>query len=158
MMKIKTRKFNDRGLTRLIKQAAKFYAYQLIPEHYDQIYLDIYANKIKADGTCLQLDRYDFEIEINKNISFECMMITLAHEMIHLKQYATKELKSKIVKGNEVDIWKGVKYKNMKYHDQPWEQEATDLEEELYHKFLLYSLMSGTLDFNRIKQIDQRAS
>lgn len=157
-MKIKTRKFNDKGLTKLIKQAARFYAYQLIPEHYDQIFLDIYATKMKADGTCLQLDNYDYEIEINKNISFECMMITLAHEMIHLKQYATKELKSKIVKGNEVDVWKGVKYKNMKYNDQPWEQEATDLEQELYHKFLLYSLMSGTLDFNGIEQIDKRAS
>ena len=157
-MKIKTRKFNDRGLTKLIKQAAKFYAIQLIPEHYDHVYLDIYANKIKADGTCLQMDDYDFEIEINQKLSFEHMMITLAHEMIHLKQYVTRELKTKVVKGKCIDTWKGVKYRNIKYDEQPWEHEAMDMEEELYHMFLLYSLMSDTLDFKTIKQIDKRAS
>jgi len=86
------------------------------------------------------------------------MMITLAHEMIHLKQYATKELKSKFVRGKPVDTWRGMKYRNLKYDEQPWEQEAMELEEELYHKFLLHGLVTGTLDFETIKQIDNKAS
>lgn len=142
----------------MIKQAAKFYALQLIPKHYDKIYLDIYSNKIEADGTCFQHDGYDFEIEINKKLSFDHMMITLAHEMIHLKQYVTKELKTKVVKGNCIDTWKGVKFKNTDYKDQPWEQEATMLEEELYHRFLFYGMYVGKLDFDTIKQVDKSAS
>ena len=157
-MKIKTRKFKNRSLIKLIKQAAKFYAVQLVPNQYYKIYLEIYANKCKADGYCMQLDGYDFEIELNKNLTFEHMMITLAHEMIHLKQYATKELKSKFVRGKPVDTWRGVKYRDIKYNDQPWEMEAMELEEELYHKFLLHSLVIGTLDFEMIKQIDNKAS
>ena len=155
-MKIKTRKFKNRSLIKLIKQAAKFYGSQLVPNHYYKIYLDINAGKFEADGYCTYLDGYDFEIEINKNLTFEHIMITLAHEMIHLKQYATKELKSKFVKGKPVDTWRGIKYKNLKYKDQPWEHEASSLEEELYHKFLLHSLIAGTLDFETIKQIDKQ--
>lgn len=155
-MKIKTRKFKNRALIKLIKQAATYYAIELVPDQYCKIYLDINAGKFKADGYCSHRDRYDFEIEINKNLTFEHMMITLAHEMIHLKQYVTKELKSKIVRGNLVDTWRGVKYRNLKYNEQPWEIEATVLEEELYHKFLLHSLVTGTLDFDIIKQIDKQ--
>ena len=154
-MKIKTRKFKNRALIKLIKQAAKFYATQLVPNQYYKIYLDINAGKFEADGYCTHLDGYDFEIELNKGLPFEHIMITLAHEMIHLKQYATKELKSKFVKGRPVDTWRGVKYKNLEYKEQPWEIEASVLEEELYHQFLLHSLMAGTLDFEIIKQIDK---
>lgn len=153
-MKIKTRKFKNRALIKLIKQAAKFYAAELVPNQYHKIYLDINAGKFEADGYCTHLDGYDFEIEINKNLTFEHTMITLAHEMIHLKQYATKELKSKFVKGKPVDTWRGVKYRNLEYAKQPWEIEATVLEEDLYHKFLLYGLVTNTLDFETIKQID----
>lgn len=155
-MKIKTRKFKNRALIKLIKQAAKFYAAELVPNQYHKIYLDINAGKFEADGYCTYLDGYDFEIEINKNLTFEHIMITLAHEMIHLKQYATKELKSKFVKGKPVDTWRGIKYRNLKYKDQPWEHEASSLEEELYHKFLLHNLVIGTLDFETIKQIDKQ--
>lgn len=155
-MKIKTRKFKNRALIRLIKQAAKFYAAELVPNHYYKIDLDINAVKCKADGYCMHYDGYDFEIELNRKLTFEHMMITLAHEMIHLKQYATKELKSKFVKGKPIDTWKGIKYRDIKYKDQPWEHEAMQLEEELYHKFLLHSLVIGTLDFETIKQIDKQ--
>ena len=153
-MKIKTRKFKNRDLIKFIKMAANFYADMLIPKQKDKIYLDIYASKINADGYCTCMDTYDFEIEIHKDLSFEHMMITLAHEMIHLKQYATKELKSKFVRGKPVDTWKGVKYRNLKYREQPWEKEAMMLEESLYQQFMFYCFISGTLDFDKIKQID----
>ena len=157
-MKIKTRKFKNRALIKLIKQAATYYAIELVPDQYYKIYLDINAVKCKADGYCMHYDGYDFEIELNKKLTFEHMMITLAHEMIHLKQYATKELKSKFVRGKPVDTWRGMKYRNLKYDEQPWEQEAMELEEDLYHKFLLHGLVTGTLDFETIKQIDNKAS
>jgi hypothetical protein len=81
-------------------------------------------------------------------------MITLAHEMIHLKQYTTKELKSRFVRGKPVDTWKGVQYRNLKYKEQPWEREAMLYEESLYQQFLLNCFVDGSLDFDKIKQID----
>jgi hypothetical protein len=153
-MKIKTRKFKNRDLIKLIKQAAIFYADQLIPNHKYKIQLDINAGKIEADGYCSHLNVYDFEIEINQDLTFEHMMITLAHEMVHLKQFTTKQLKSKFIGKNAIDIWNGTRYKNLQYDKQPWEKEASQLEEELYHRFLLHSLTAGTLDFDKIKQID----
>ena len=155
-MIIKTKKFKNRSLIKLIKQAANFYATELVPNHFFKIYLDINAGESEADGYCTHIDQYDFEIEINKNLTFEHMMITLAHEMVHLKQYATKQLKSKFIGKNAVDVWNGAKYTNLQYHKQPWEREASRLEEELYHQFLLHSLTIGTLDFETIKQIDEQ--
>jgi hypothetical protein len=153
-MKIKTRKFNNKDLVKYIKLAANFYADVLIPNYKDKIYLEIYANDIKADGYCTCLGRYDYEIEIDKDLTFEHMMITLAHEMIHLKQYTTKELKSRFVRGKPVDTWKGVQYRNLKYKEQPWEREAMLYEESLYQQFLLNCFVDGSLDFDKIKQID----
>ncbi len=153
-MKIKTRKFKNRELIKLIKYAANFYADILIPKQKHKIYLNIFANDISADGYCTCMDTYDFEIEIHKDLKFEHMMITLAHEMVHLKQYATKQLKSKFVKGTPVDTWKGTKYRNIKYKEQPWEKEAMQLEESLYQQFMFFGLVNGLLDFDKIKQID----
>jgi hypothetical protein len=153
-MKIKTRKFKNRELIKLIRYAANFYADILIPKQKHKIYLDIFANDISADGYCTCMDTYDFEIEIHKDLTFEHMMITLAHEMVHLKQYATKQLKSKFVRGTPVDTWKGTKYRNIKYKEQPWEKEAMQLEESLYQQFMFFGLVNGLLDFDKIKQID----
>jgi hypothetical protein len=155
-MIIKTRKFKDKSLIKIIKQAVRFYALDLIPNDYNEIYLDIQSKNIKADGTCLHLDDLDFEIEINNKLSFEHMMITLAHEMVHVKQYAKKELKSKYLKGKSIDTWKGVKYKDLKYDQQPWEQEATLMEQEMFTKFLLYGYLTGTLDSKVIDKLSKQ--
>jgi hypothetical protein len=153
-MKIKTRKFKNRELIKLIKLATNFYADILLPKQKHKIHLDISAKDINADGFCTCLSTYDFEIEIHKDLTFEHMMITLAHEMVHLKQYATKQLKSKFVRGTPVDTWKGTKYRNLKYKEQPWEKEATLLEESLYQQFMFFGLIHGMLDFDKIRQID----
>ncbi len=153
-MKIKTRKFKNRELIKLIKLAAKFYADILIPKQKHKVHLDIFANDINADGYCTCMSTYKYEIEIHKDLSFEHMMITLAHEMVHLKQYTTKQLKSKFVSGTPVDTWKGTKYRSLKYKEQPWEKEATLHEESLYQQFMFFGLTHDMLDFDKIKQID----
>lgn len=155
-MKIKTRKFKNKSLIMFLKQAALFYADQLIPKHKNKIQLNINACNIEADGCCSHLGDYEFEIEINQDLSFEHKMITLAHEMVHLKQFTTKQLKSFFLGKDAIDIWNGDRYTNTRYDKQPWEKEASQLEEELYHQFLLYSLTAGTLNFNKIKQIDKQ--
>lgn len=69
---------------------------------------------------------HDIEIEINRTISFDDQMQTLAHEMVHAKQFLRKEFD-----GNN---WKNRNYDHREYIDQPWEKEANRLEAKLYSK------------------------
>jgi hypothetical protein len=72
----------------------------------------------------------DFIVEINKNQSEEELLITLAHEMCHVKQYAYKELNETMTK------WRGLSVcaRSLAYGDQPWEIEAETKGIELYGK------------------------
>ena len=74
-------------------------------------------------------DTHDIDIDINRTISFEDQMQTLAHEMVHAKQFLRKEL--------DGNLWKKRNYDNVEYDDQPWEKEANRLEERLYKKCFL---------------------
>ena len=61
-------------------------------------------------------------------IPYEMLMQTLAHEMVHAKQYIRGEL-------NGYNFsWKGRKPRNYKYENAPWEKEAYGREKELYQK------------------------
>jgi hypothetical protein len=46
-----------------------------------------------AMGYCLELDtNREFEIEVDRTLSYRKMLETVAHEMVHVKQYARREL------------------------------------------------------------------
>lgn len=62
--------------------------------------------------------------------SAEEKMKTLAHELVHAKQYITGEL--------QFDQWKGTpeaNYLHLPYAETPWEEEAYRLQEYLYERF-----------------------
>jgi hypothetical protein len=62
------------------------------------------------------------------DIPYDMMMQTLAHEMVHAKQYLRKEL------NGWTNSWMNRKPRNYKYENAPWEKEAYGREEELYKK------------------------
>jgi hypothetical protein len=64
------------------------------------------------------------------------MLIGLAHEMIHVKQYAKGELKD-YLRVNK-SKWKGqiIDPEEVDYWDQPWEIEAHEKEKGLYYMFI----------------------
>lgn len=83
----------------------------------------------------------EFELTLDKHFSKEydpkLLLTTLAHELVHLKQFARGELKNFSVdaykwKGELVDIPES----KAKYVKTPWEQEAYSREKELYDVFL----------------------
>lgn len=78
-----------------------------------------------AWGYCIG-DFWDVEIQINRTITFEDQMQTLAHEMVHTKQFLRGEL--------DGTSWKKRNYDYTKYEDQPWEKEANKLEKKLYKR------------------------
>lgn len=78
-------------------------------------------------------DRHrEFEIEMESNLGPVFMLRTLAHELVHVRQYARGQLVDPAY--GRYQKWRGVMFnENMvDYNDLPWEKEAMQLEKELY--------------------------
>jgi hypothetical protein len=86
--------------------------------------------KGKAYGYCMEGDNNrEFELEIDKNLSLYELVSTTCHEMVHVKQYARRELRADKY-GNT--LWKkSGQFNNTPYEDCPWEKEAFRMEGEL---------------------------
>ena len=84
-----------------------------------EIYINLKTLNEDAYGYCLAVDNNEYELEIDKNLSLRKLLTTVAHELVHVKQYARKELKGDYV-------WLGRTYapKKTDYWDRPWEIEA----------------------------------
>ena len=78
----------------------------------------------KGPSVCIQIAR----TSCGHRVDYDQMMITLAHEMVHAKQWFRGELGE--LQGEW--LWKGRKAGGYKYENQPWEREATNREEQLY--------------------------
>ena len=72
-----------------------------------------------AMGYCLAEDKRTFEIEVEVTLRLRRLLETLAHEMVHVKQYARNELHVEYT-----NCWKNEFYTKTDYWDCPWEIEA----------------------------------
>lgn len=85
-------------------------------------------------GYCLG-NRKNIEIELargsnDEDFDLDYMMLNLAHELIHAKQYLKGEIASTHYR------WKGNKdYGHLTYSRWPWEREAYKNEERIYEDF-----------------------
>lgn len=85
-----------------------------------------------ALGYCLQLDdNREFEIEVDRELPLRKLLETVAHEMVHVKQYARRELLP------DTENWMGKTYdpKKVSYWDLPWEIEAHGREVGLFIRY-----------------------
>ena len=86
-----------------------------------------------AQGYCFAIDKVA-EVTIGKkwagrNLTFMEQMQTLAHELVHVKQYFRNEL----TYGETGDFcWKKRNAGGYKYENQPWEKEAFKMEKEIF--------------------------
>jgi hypothetical protein len=83
-------------------------------------------------GYTVPVDILDsYVVVIKPTMSIKSIGITLAHEMVHVRQMAKGILKIK----NGVNYWCGKRYtKRTKYLDQPWEQDAFAKQELVFRK------------------------
>ena len=83
-----------------------------------------------AVGYCMMLDnRRDYLIEVSKDLTIKDFVMTLCHEMVHVKQYVRKEMDD--WNGVAVARWKGgTVLPNTSYYDS-WEKEAYRLQAKL---------------------------
>jgi hypothetical protein len=77
-----------------------------------------------------------FDLEINTKISERNYILTLAHEMVHVRQYVRKDV-VELFRPKYGKKWKGelIDIDKIRYWDQPWEIEAHALERPLANSF-----------------------
>jgi hypothetical protein len=75
-----------------------------------------------------------FTIEISNEMELHEQMITLSHELVHVKQFATNELYE--YARQPIYRWRNKKYTNRVYSRRPWERQAYRLQEKLWKEFV----------------------
>ena len=76
----------------------------------------------------------EFEVEIHNRLKPEDYIETLLHELWHVYQHVTGQLKDKYNKR----YWKGIDHSETDYDDQPWEKEAHKMEKVLVKEYNRY--------------------
>lgn len=125
-----------------VRRAVDFFMSQLLtPRVASNTSVTISVKKdIGADGYCSIHDDEDdvyspksFQIDVQSSKDFKEFLSTIAHEMVHMRQFRTRELKYRENHTN----FRGRAYKlSTPYTKQPWETEAYKLEKVLVNKFL----------------------
>ena len=114
----------------LVKSMALYSIKMLMPKIRTLDIEFILKKKLEDDclGQCLSLTNREFEVELYKKQSLRRLLETVAHEVVHVKQYARRELTG------DGFCWLGKTYspKKVAYWDQPWEVEAHGREVGLF--------------------------
>lgn len=130
----------DKRLKTLLAVAAEFYCSKLMTSrmvHNIHISIELKKN-LEEDGFCC-IEEYnnsgkprEFTIELDKGLNEKTLLTVLAHECVHVKQYAMGEL------DDNLSVWRGRKVNSDKvpYWEHPWEIEAYGRERGLYVQFI----------------------
>jgi len=112
-----------RGIGKQYYEAISFFSDKLrLP---DSVLIDFtYSNKMNVKGLCWRNERYHFCIKLQTKQTKRDLLDTIAHEMVHIKQYLKNEI------DDSLNTWKGQVRK-----DEPWEEEAEDLAICLVNQF-----------------------
>jgi hypothetical protein len=84
--------------------------------------IEIYFRRLTNDhslGGCVQIDKGEYEVDLKRSMRMRDMLTTLAHELVHVKQYEFGELDHDAER--EFDYW-----------DKPSEVEAHGRETGLF--------------------------
>lgn len=131
----------------MLEEAAELYGSLLMHGNMcNNLAIDINMNSdIDSQAYCTHDDSLRFfTIDIRNRPGDDDAFKSLAHEMVHVKQYATKELSDTVIvhRGKVIDTarWKGevfkFKAKEDPYFDAPWEIEAYGREVGLYRRWV----------------------
>ena len=84
-----------------------------------------------VDGLTMPFPGLDSFIVVIKPGTLESIGLTLAHEMVHVRQMSLGYLKSE----NGAHYWRGKRYaKRTKYLDMPWEVDAFSKQELIFRR------------------------
>jgi hypothetical protein len=110
----------------------------------------VYLTGDQGQARFVKDKQHDIIIAVDRTLTFDEILITLAHEAVHLKQFVTGKLKQVDVDDSTVDCewyWKDKYYGTNVYEaskntdgqflDLPWEAEAVRLEKKLAKRFMI---------------------
>ena len=141
-MIVKIKGKNEKITRKELLMATKYFARSLMSERLCKnltINLTCDINH-HCDGSSVWVDSNhkprEFDVVINARKGKRTQLITLAHEMVHVKQHATCELKSMLMRCES--RWHGryIKEDEVNYFDKPWEIEAYGRELGLYQMYM----------------------
>ena len=122
-----------------MRSALQYFEQHLGLEEFDQVIVKVkVTNKIDVFGYCC-IEEYDDEdevcellMEVQTGQSNDEVIHTLAHEMVHIKQYVHGQL------NEDMTMWRGkeVDPDKIDYDDHPWEIEAEKIGDELYEAWM----------------------
>jgi hypothetical protein len=138
-----TARGSDRKTQKLCKDIAQFCAEKLMGNRLsDNIDLRIeFSDKLGGcDGDAVwEDDEYrprEFTIRVREGMCLSKKLKTICHEMVHVKQYATGEMRQSW-RPSRMTKFNGALYPDdMDYWDQPWEIEAFGREDGLYTRWV----------------------
>ena len=112
-----------RGIGKQYYKAISFFSDRLrLP---DSILIDFsYSGKMRQHGLCWRHENQHFCIRLATKQTQRNLLDTIAHEMVHVKQYVNNEI------DDTLNTWKGQVRK-----DEPWEEEAEGLAICLVNQF-----------------------
>lgn len=155
-----------------IRAAAIFYIETLLPDNEDissSITLDVclvsgLRAKYGSVGYCFPTDDsnrpLEFEIELEADQGYKAMLISLAHEIVHLYQLVMG-YKSTSLDG-KTHRWMGITIDCDRYHyyDLPWEIDAHGREFGLYDRFIASGnvIQSSSDNDNDVDQLEESQS
>jgi hypothetical protein len=124
--------------TKTVKAAMGFYADYLMKNHNKvDVYLDFEKGYLKGQGNqadCCNDDGKQFTITVDADMGERAVLMALAHEMVHVKQYCQDKFGFNSRK--RMYRFGGEYYpEDMNYWDCPWEIEAFGRELGLYTMF-----------------------
>lgn len=151
-MRIKILRCPDKEFRPLLYRAVEFFGEKLLPNknlHRNINVKVVFDKKIKDYGYA-EIVGYnsknkprEFEITIHPGIGAKYILETVAHEMVHIKQFVNGETNESLSKW----LHYKVDSDNMDYWDLPWEIEAYGREAGLLTKFVvkeqLWEILEG---------------
>ena len=101
--------------------------------------IDVQLKNLTGDavGFCMmEENNRQFTIEADRKMGIKDLVTTICHEMIHVKQYARKEMDD--WSGVGLARWKGRTFNaaNTNYYNLPWEMEAYRLQDKFANMVL----------------------
>jgi|TARA_B110000211_G_C13965224_1_gene502435 hypothetical protein len=128
-------KGSNKAIRKLVESATRFYAEKLMGKRLTEnlkITINLKRNLLSKEGlegsAVWEDDSYrprEFIVEIDSTVKVRNILLTLAHEMVHVKQWAKDEMYEYL---NTIGMvrFKGEKVHldSLEYWDQPWEIEA----------------------------------
>ena len=124
--------------------AAHWFLARLIPDLVDKVDLSVYIRQQKYKGHLWTFQHYPnlYTMVIKSSIGRRESLRTIAHECVHIAQYATGKMKDiwENNKGKKV-LWKKEHlldntYDGKAYTNSPWEVEARAMEDKLMFAYL----------------------